>query len=1226
MALLRREGVKGRRTKAKKKKKAGVAACDGKDGETLRRDTPSSNPGLHTDNHRGPFVEEGENAHADSASGSAVSAVSPSFQVPPSLACTSPLSSPASSFSVSPSAAERESPAPSPPVDGDRENFVGKRDEEFLGADGYFVEEDLEKTQKQLATNNKIRGLLQSFRSSASRRTTANSASSSASSASSSCCFFDDYPRAEEDEGEEGSGRRSASPGVSPSGDADAAVPDSCARSRKRGRGGGEEVDDVRQKTRKKGETGGLASCARDAEAWNGEGVREEETHAEKSERSRKREKSSSRHNGPTWLRADRSRDKLDFFHRLHEECVDFLEWIDATEEEQRSRAKVLARVTAVSRLLWPNCVVCPFGSSYTNLALPHADLDICIFVNSDPPLLEEFHELAAVDSAKKIAESAASAQAVSYGRFGALAEKVMAEASRCADTFGYGSAFRRKKEEDACHLRRLAAVLSACTISLPSKDAPSSSAANRRESPRRRESPLVRDLQLILEARVPICRFVDTETNLPVDISLDQPSAVLTSLYIRLQLLRFPLLRPLMLLNKTALKLWRLNEPFKGGVGSYLLFVMTLSFLQLNPRLYDRRMSQRYSLGHALFEFLHHYGVAFHYPTVGLSVRDKGRLFPKERRRWHYGQDRNWSEGGRQFAFSTEFDRFLLAAESPLESTRDIGRGAYQMPHVRSAWRSAYARMVSRLREETSPASRLSSTRDDSLLSALISPTVFADRPAPSQSPSDLSSPRGSASLSRKEAESEREEDEDASKRENRARDSEEEAVPVGPRKSQDLSFGPLPASSGFKSVCGLRAVRTQPRREDLETERRRLEACLLSSGTRGASGRVLVGERNRRGLKLLKKKLQQLEKEQRRLERGGRNCFGASGRARQNTHVFFEADSDAERNEDDSEDESEAESECELNSSNPVQEQAVLRSSSKHIVLEEDSRANSSNPAAPALVSLLSSSSSESGDDVPSVSARLGHASHRGSGGLRSAEASLAASDDTSASCSPRKQSRVENRSTTGLALPACRSRGGSSASSSDSSGSEAASEVPNVSGRAARAKCGASLRASRSRPATQSGGRESGPSGEPFSGTSHEAEAIVLSSSDASEADERREKFERRRSVSSARRGDAGSPTNRETFYGGGDERERTQGRRSDSAEETEEVEGEVRSDSEKEEPEMPASRALNAGAKVTIAEFRSFDLGSREAQETAGSVLTHLARRTAVGRGWEDGRSE
>ncbi|KFG54709.1 DNA-directed DNA polymerase, partial [Toxoplasma gondii FOU] len=650
-------------------------------------------------------------------------------------------------------------------------------------------------------------------------------------------------------------------------------------------------------------------------------------------------------------------------------------------------------------------------------------------------------------------------------------------------------------------------------------------------------------------------------------------------------------------------------------------VFLQTLSFLQLNPRLYDRRMSQRYSLGHALFEFLHHYGVDFHYPTVGLSVRDKGRLFPKERRRWQYGQDRNWSEGGRQFAFSTEFDRFLLAAESPLESTRDIGRGAYQMPQVRSAWRSAYARMASRLREETSSASLLSSIRDDSLLSALISPTVFADRPAPPPSQSDLSSLRGSVSLSRKDAESERGEDENASEQENGTRDSEEEAVPVGRRKLQDLSFGPLPASSEFKSVCGLRAVLTQPRREDLETEKRRLEACLLSSGTRGASDLVRVGERNKRGLKRLKKKLQQLEKEQRRLERQGRNSFGASGRARQNTQVFFEADSDAERNDD----ESEAEAESALKASTPVKEETVLRSSSKQRTLEEDWRANASNPSAPALVSLLSSSSSESGDDAPSVSARLGRAGRRGSSGLRRAEASLAASDDRSESCSPRKRSGVENRSSTGLALLACRSRSGASGSSIASSGTESESEVPNESSRAPRATCGASLRASRPRASPQSVTRESGPSGEPFSRTSHEAEAIVLSSSDASEAEERNEKFEKRKSVHSALRGDAGGLTNGETFNGAGAESERTQ-RRSDSAEESGELEGEARSDSEKEEPETPASRALKAGARVRVAEFRSFDLGSKEAEETAGNVLTHLARRTAVGRGWEDGSSE
>lgn len=41
------------------------------------------------------------------------------------------------------------------------------------------------------------------------------------------------------------------------------------------------------------------------------------------------------------------------------------------------------------------------------------------------------------------------------------------------------------------------------------------------------------------------------------------------------LQMRRLPLLRPLVLLNKIMLREWDLNQPYKGGVGAYLLFVM---------------------------------------------------------------------------------------------------------------------------------------------------------------------------------------------------------------------------------------------------------------------------------------------------------------------------------------------------------------------------------------------------------------------------------------------------------------------------------------------------------------------------------------------------------------------------------------------------------------------------------------------------------------------------
>ncbi|CBZ51679.1 conserved hypothetical protein [Neospora caninum Liverpool] len=1187
MAIIRREGANGRRrSKAKKKKeKRGVSfAVHRREGDPRDPDKhfiKSQNLGR---NPQESSDGEGQNALAGSSSDSLPSAVSSnasSFRASPDVSSSSTSSN------------RLDAQHPLCPVGSERESQAGVAHEETLGADGYFVEEDLEKAQKQLVTNNKIRGLLQSFRSSTTRQRKGVSSSSSP-------CFFDDYPHSE-DEASEGASQLGASqlgassPAVSssrPSGESPAQQM-SQARRGKRGR---EEDEDARLQTRQmNGVREGTASLESGDDMQDEAAAGGRERGPEKKGDPWRESERGGRTNTPPWLRADRSRGELDFFHRLHEECVDFIHWIDATEEEQQKRAKVLARVTAVARLLWDNCFVCPFGSSYTNLALPHADLDICIFIHSAPPLLEEFHELAAADTSQESANSS-SPSVASYGCFGGLAEKVMAEASRCTDTLGYGSSMRRKKEEAARHLRRLAAVLSACKISLPSNPSPSASsgsAATRRQPARCRDFPLIRDMQLILEARVPICRFVDTETGLPVDISLDQPSAVLTSLYIRLQLLRFPLLRPLMLLNKTALKLWHLNEPFKGGVGSYLLFVMTLSFLQLNPRLYDRKMNQRYSLGHALFEFLHHYGVDFHYPTVGLSVRDKGRLFPKERRRWHYGQERDWGEGGKRFAHSTEFDRFLLAAESPLESTRDIGRGAYQMPQVRSAWRSAYARMVSRLREETSPSAQSLLTPGDSLLSALISPAVFGDRAARPASDANFVSSGPSAVAQREEAEGES--DDEASF---------DCGVRREPAGADTCSAGP---PSAFRSVCGLRAVKTQPSRAELETERRRLEATLLSSGkTRAASGPV-VGERNKRGLKLLKKKMQQLEKEQRRLVRARRD--GSFGRPRQNTQFFFEADSDAER--DGSSEDLESETD-------PARDAASPRAKAPN---HEEGNLPGTKLRAPALVSLLSSSSSES--DASELAA--GNAPRGDHAGLRRARAPSASSgEESSETVSPWKRGKGAHATSTGLRGASSHSAGSSISSRSSALPSEDsdAAEVSSSSG--AKPKRGEPLRfGSRSSLSARKDGRATAPACGRSPGNGEAAEPIVLSSSSSptdSEAEERRGSSNSGRKHSSGSQRHASSSARRGVKSGQAGGGEATESGPESPSGDTEGCGGRRRGE-ETDAKESSALRAFRARTSLAVVQFQSFDLGSREAEETAGSALTHLAQRTACGGGWE-----
>ncbi|PFH34841.1 DNA-directed DNA polymerase [Besnoitia besnoiti] len=903
-----------------------------------RRSIPSASPRRRP---RGTAAAACVSARAPSSQ-SPSSSSAPSLLFPYASSAPSPAAPSSPRAPAAPGAACREGVS-APAHKQDDPKGAGGEETEWLGSDAYFVAEDEEKNQRQLETNTKIRGLLTSFRSSVGAR----GAEALPGATQPLGSFLDDFSPLEA-HSESTAETMAASPdspsmasSFSPSpfttfSLACPALPRALGvDTLRRGRDeeASDEETDGREVKRKKsaaeehaaapaesdqGDAAAAAAAVPDSVGEETGTLEPPKTYAETAA------EGGGRLHGPPWTRNDLgNRDHLDFFHRLHEECLDFIHWIDATEDEERKRAKVLARITALARLLWDDCVVCPFGSYYTSLCLPHADLDVCIFINSKPPLLEEFHELGAIDTTRNNFMSSCPSESSfstlpSYKRLAYLTEKVMAEAATCQETCGQHASFRKKKEESAQCLRRLATLLSSCRITLPSADAGASLGAGCAES---LAAPLIRDLQLILEARVPICRFVDSETGINVDVSIDQQSAVLTSLYVRLQLLRFPLLRPLMLLNKATLKHWRLNEPFTGGVGSYLLFVMALSFLQLNPRLYDRRAHQRYSLGHALFEFLHHYGVDFRYPSVGLSVRNKGRLFPKDRRRWRYGPEHG--EGGPEYYYSTEQDRFLLAAESPLEPFRDIGRGAFQMPQIRSAWRSVYARMASRLRAETRPCRYRVVRSSDSLLSYLIPPEPF--RLLPPRPPLDAAKchkdyfrpPRRRL-----------EEDDEAP----------DEAPEDGERPTGacSSSFSSLPPHvTLFRRVCGLRAVTTEPSKAAVAKEQRLFEACFLSSGGRKQSG----AERNRRGLKLLKKKIHQLEKEQRL---GGR---GLSPFPRQNSHFFFEADSEAEREAEEEDDEEEDDKE-----QDEAAEKAETRLSSKL--------------SAPIFVNLLSASSSDEDD----------------------------------------------------------------------------------------------------------------------------------------------------------------------------------------------------------------------------------------------------------------------
>jgi non-canonical poly(A) RNA polymerase PAPD5/7 len=137
--------------------------------------------------------------------------------------------------------------------------------------------------------------------------------------------------------------------------------------------------------------------------------------------------------------------------------------------------------------------------------------------------------------------------------------------------------------------------------------------------------------MELVENTRIPLVKFTHAATRISVDVSFDQLSGPPAAQLMKRYLEALPPLRPLTFVLKYFLAARGLNEPYTGGVGSFLLQLMIVSFLQHRER--DAVNYQRpsvYNLGSLLFEFLELYGLEFNYYTTGISVRYDGFYFPK--------------------------------------------------------------------------------------------------------------------------------------------------------------------------------------------------------------------------------------------------------------------------------------------------------------------------------------------------------------------------------------------------------------------------------------------------------------------------------------------------------------------------------------------------------------------------------------------------------------------
>ncbi|KAF1393134.1 hypothetical protein PFLUV_G00035310 [Perca fluviatilis] len=193
-------------------------------------------------------------------------------------------------------------------------------------------------------------------------------------------------------------------------------------------------------------------------------------------------------------------------------------------------------------------------------------------------------------------------------------------------------------------------------------------------EALRKRNVADENSIKVLDKATVPIIKLTDSFTEVKVDISFNVKSGVKAARLIKEFKEKYPVLPYLFLVLKQFLLQRDLNEVFTGGIGSYSLFLMAVSFLQLHYR--DDVCSPNINIGVLLIEFFELYGRHFNYLKTGIRIKDGGCYVAKDE------VQRNMMDGYRPS---------MLYIEDPLQPDNDVGRSSYGAMQVKQAFDYAY-------------------------------------------------------------------------------------------------------------------------------------------------------------------------------------------------------------------------------------------------------------------------------------------------------------------------------------------------------------------------------------------------------------------------------------------------------------------------------------------------------------------------------------------------------
>lgn len=217
----------------------------------------------------------------------------------------------------------------------------------------------------------------------------------------------------------------------------------------------------------------------------------------------------------------------------------------------------------------------------------------------------------------------------------------------------------------------------------------------------------IAENIQVITSARVPIIKFIDSVTKINVDISFNKPSGLVAARVVQHYTESMPALRALVVFIKHFLNMRGLNEVYLGGLGSYSIICMVVSFLQRHPKVATGQILQQENLGVLVVEFFELYGKRFNYDNVGINIGDNGKYFSKV----EYG----WQRPGQSY---------LLSIQDPTDLENDIAKSSFGILKVKSTLGGGHDFLVQRLYDVNDRIKdrKRADTGLDSILSAVVS------------------------------------------------------------------------------------------------------------------------------------------------------------------------------------------------------------------------------------------------------------------------------------------------------------------------------------------------------------------------------------------------------------------------------------------------------------------------------------------------------------------------